>query len=46
MKEQKKLNKILKYIQRQNFNGAYGYLKKNIVTYIKEVKDKLNENGK
>ena len=37
MKEQKKLNKILKYIQRQNFNGAYGYLKKNIVTYIKEV---------
>ena len=37
--ENLKIEKILKYIKRQNFNGAYGHLKKNMVNYINEVKE-------
>jgi len=46
MKEQDKITKILKYIKRQNFDGAYAYLKKNIVRYINEVlEEDLNNIG-
>ena len=41
-KERENIMKILKYIKRQNFNGAYGHLKKNIVNYIEEVMGEKN----
>ena len=36
---EKFVKNILRYIKRQNFNGADYYLKKNILNYIKEKKE-------
>lgn len=41
--QNKKAEKILKYIKNQNFNGTAFNLKRNIVNYIKEVMEEDGE---
>lgn len=38
-KTNKTIDRIIKYITRQNFDGSSYYLKKNILNYLKQLKN-------
>jgi len=40
--EKEQLEKFRRYLVRQNFNGAYGHLKKNILGRFDEMKSAFN----
>ena len=40
--EKEQLDKFRRYLVRQNFNGAYGHLKKNILGRFDEMKSAFN----
>jgi len=41
--EKEQLEKFRRYLVRQNFNGAYGHLKKNILGRFDEMKSAFNQ---